>query len=98
MSIRVIAAASSGIALALALGSATAYADPVGSASDDEQNSYLVCAALDRDPPVNGSRAVLSNMHRQGLSDDDVVDGLAYAVLYTCPWYKYIPAEWLTSV
>jgi hypothetical protein len=95
--VRIIAPASTGIALALVFGSGTAHADPPGTTPNDQHNAYLVCAALDENPSVQGLRAVMSNMFQGGLSPDDGADGVAYAVLYTCPWYKGIVGDWLSQ-
>ena len=98
MSIRVIAAASTGIALALVLGGGTAHADPVGATSNDQRNAQIICRELAANPTPQGLRLSMNDTYAQmiqkGESDedarDDAVDGTAYALLYTCPQYAYL--------
>ena len=77
-------------AVALVLGTGVAHADPPGTTSNDEYNAQIVCGALAANPSVGGLHWVEANMAQQGLSNDDVVDGIAYAVLYTCPEYGWV--------
>ena len=93
MSIRVMAAASTGMALALVLGGGTAYADDV-----DARNARIICQELAANPTPQGLRLstndTYAQMRQKGHSDQDArdtaVDGLAYALAYVCPQYSHL--------
>ncbi len=75
----------------------SANADPAGATPNDEHNSYAVCSALNANPTTAGLRGIMLQMAGDLVQQegdpgvkDDVIDAVAYAVLYTCPQYGYV--------
>ena len=92
MSIRVIAAAGTGIALALVLGGGTAHADPPGATPNDPNNGRIFCNAIAANPTPAGVRAAMRGLMAQ-VNVDDTIDGMAYGLMYVCPEYHELFAN-----
>jgi hypothetical protein len=87
MSIRLIAAASTGVTLALVLGGGTAHADPPGNTPNDPINARAFCVDVANNPTPSGMAVAVAHLSQQ-LDTDDTVDGAAYGLLYVCPEYR----------
>ncbi len=87
MHTRLCAAASIFIVALGAVGSGTAHADPPGNTPNDAPNARIFCEHLDRNPTVDGFVAAFRDIRAQ-VSEDDAVDAVSYAMMYTCPQYR----------